>query len=135
MVVGKNTERPHALFSQCPHRHGRGVDTRHQPFQDSTGFTSTRVRAVLPSADSCGLHYSQNGEESCATLHSDSHPTPSTPNLFPISIILSLTVMSYKWSGETFEVDFFHSAFFFFFFLGPHPWHMEVPRLGIESEL
>ena len=24
---------------------------------------------------------------------------------------------------------------FFFFFLGPHPWHMEVPRLGIESQL
>uniref|UniRef100_A0A8D0ZHL9 Uncharacterized protein n=1 Tax=Sus scrofa TaxID=9823 RepID=A0A8D0ZHL9_PIG len=24
---------------------------------------------------------------------------------------------------------------FFFFFLGPHPRHMEVPRLGIESEL
>ena len=23
----------------------------------------------------------------------------------------------------------------FFFFLGLHPWHMEVPRLGIESEL
>ena len=21
------------------------------------------------------------------------------------------------------------------FFLGPHPWHMEVPRLGVESEL
>ena len=28
------------------------------------------------------------------------------------------------------------TAFFFFFlvFLGPHPWHMEVPRLGVESE-
>ena len=28
-------------------------------------------------------------------------------------------------------------AFFFFFlvFLGPHPWHMEVPGLGVESEL
>ena len=30
--------------------------------------------------------------------------------------------------------------FFFFFFLsfvylGPHLWHMDVPRLGIESEL
>ena len=29
--------------------------------------------------------------------------------------------------------------FFFFFFafclLGPHPWHMEVPRLGVQSEL
>ena len=25
--------------------------------------------------------------------------------------------------------------FFFFCFLGPHLWHMEVPRLGVESEL
>ena len=25
--------------------------------------------------------------------------------------------------------------FFFFFFLGTHPWHMKVPRLGAESEL
>ena len=29
--------------------------------------------------------------------------------------------------------------FFFFFclfvFLGPHPWHMEGPRLGVELEL
>ena len=24
---------------------------------------------------------------------------------------------------------------FFFCFLGPHPWHMEVPRLGVRSEL
>ena len=24
---------------------------------------------------------------------------------------------------------------FFFFFLGPPPWHMEVPRLGVEAEL
>ena len=26
-------------------------------------------------------------------------------------------------------------GFFFFVFLGPHLWHMEVPRLGVESEL
>ena len=25
--------------------------------------------------------------------------------------------------------------FFFAFFLGPHPQHMEFPRLGVESEL
>ena len=25
--------------------------------------------------------------------------------------------------------------FFFFCFLGPHPWHMEIPRLGVEWEL
>ena len=24
---------------------------------------------------------------------------------------------------------------FNFFFLGPHLWHMEVPRLGVDSEL
>ena len=24
---------------------------------------------------------------------------------------------------------------YFFFFLGPHPWHREVPRLGVELEL
>ena len=27
------------------------------------------------------------------------------------------------------------SLFFFFCFLGLHAWHMEVPRLGVESEL
>ena len=25
--------------------------------------------------------------------------------------------------------------FILFIFLGPHPWHMEVPRLRVESEL
>jgi len=24
---------------------------------------------------------------------------------------------------------------YIFFFLGPHAWHLEVPRLGVESEL
>ena len=26
-------------------------------------------------------------------------------------------------------------GFCFFVFLGLHPWHMEVPRLGVQSEL
>ena len=31
---------------------------------------------------------------------------------------------------------YFNFLFFFFFvFLGAHLWHMEVPRLGVESEL
>ena len=29
----------------------------------------------------------------------------------------------------------FVGLFYFIFFLGPHLWHMEVPRLGIELEL
>ena len=32
-------------------------------------------------------------------------------------------------------LSIFSSHFFFFVFLGPHLWHMEVPRLGVESEL
>ena len=28
-----------------------------------------------------------------------------------------------------------YSLFFFFSFLGPHPWHIEVARLRVESEL
>ena len=32
------------------------------------------------------------------------------------------------------KVSFFLS-FVFFFLLGPHLWHMEVPRLGVQSEL
>ena len=35
-----------------------------------------------------------------------------------------------------FTVSFSFLFFFFFFiFLGPHLWHMEVPRLGVEQEL
>ena len=32
-------------------------------------------------------------------------------------------------------IAFLKKFFCFFVFLGPHPWHMEVPRLGVESEL
>ena len=35
-----------------------------------------------------------------------------------------------QWRGSG-ELIFF----FFFVFLGPHPQHTEVPRLGVESEL
>ena len=30
---------------------------------------------------------------------------------------------------------FLFPSLFFFFLLGLHPWHMEVPRLGVKSEL
>ena len=38
------------------------------------------------------------------------------------------------------ELDFYiplEEVNFFFLgvFLGPHPWHLDVPRLGVESEL
>ena len=36
---------------------------------------------------------------------------------------------------ETAVFVFFCFLVFFLLFLGPLPWHMEVPRLGVESEL
>ena len=38
-----------------------------------------------------------------------------------------------KISQLSFLIDFY--LFFIFVLLGPHPWHMEVPRLGVASEL
>ena len=35
---------------------------------------------------------------------------------------------------QTRLLDFFF-FFFLFYFVGPHPWHVEVPSLGVESEL
>ena len=35
----------------------------------------------------------------------------------------------------TFNAIQFLKGFFFFSFLGPYPQHMEVPRLGVQSEL
>ena len=33
------------------------------------------------------------------------------------------------------DCSFFFSFLSFFCFLGPHPWHVEVPRLGVKSDL
>ena len=43
---------------------------------------------------------------------------------------------TYLVSTTTLQGSFHHFLFFFFFFfLGPYPRHMEVPRLGVQSEL
>ena len=40
------------------------------------------------------------------------------------------------WVSVGFPFNGYNASFFFFFvFLGPHPRHMEVSRLGVESEL
>ena len=37
--------------------------------------------------------------------------------------------------SEKLKSTFIRLFLFFFFFLGPHPWHIDVPRLGVKSEL
>ena len=38
-------------------------------------------------------------------------------------------------NAPSFPLFLLHSYLFIFCFLGPHPWQMQVPRLGVESEL
>ena len=68
-----------------------------------------------------GGGYFQWGRDIKVTILSDSHHHPLCCS-FPghVSFVLKFI---------------FLSLFFFFGFLGPHPWHMEIPRLGVELEL
>ena len=53
---------------------------------------------------------------------------------FLFSFLLSLS-LSLSLSPSLSLFFFFFFFFFFFVYLGPHLWHMEVPRLGVELEL
>ena len=45
-------------------------------------------------------------------------------------------MQSLMFSDKEFVWNFLFFFFFFFLvYLGQHPWHMEVPRLGVELEL
>ena len=46
--------------------------------------------------------------------------------------MIHLCYWAQQWSVHSVHFSFFLS-FFFLFFSGPLPWHMEVPRLGVES--
>ena len=61
----------------------------------------------------------------CQSWNWDAHPTVS---------LQSTALGAPRNSGSRMSPNF---AFFvcLFVFLGPHPWHMEVPRLGVELEL
>ena len=62
----------------------------------------------------------------CSGLHTC--PTSGTsPANIVCCLIVSLTECEPNWAVFV--------VLFFFAFLGPHPGHMEVPRLGVESEL
>ena len=67
----------------------------------------------------------------------------SRPHLFKLAVwpwknpeIRLSFCLRKTWVGklDPFWKSFFN-FFFSFYFLGPHPEHMEVPRLGVESEL
>ena len=57
-------------------------------------------------------------------------PPPSKLPLF--SVTNKRMVRNYLAAFERLKLE---TAYFFPIFLGPYPPHMEVPRLGVESEL
>ena len=59
-----------------------------------------------------------------------SHCSDNTRSLTPFATGNSMFIHIFIFCSQ---VNLFF--FFFFVFLGPHLWHMEVPRLGVESEL
>ena len=51
-------------------------------------------------------------------------------------IILILPIFQWLFWGAYIEVQTLYFILFLIFcFLGPHPWHMEIPRLGVQLEL
>ena len=49
---------------------------------------------------------------------------------------MGFSFQSHRWEWPPSPVTCFFFVFCLFLpFLGPLPWHMEVPRLGVESEL
>ena len=58
---------------------------------------------------------------------------PTTPSLWRLSFVNSL-IMETHFKTDRESCIFSFPFFFFFVFLRLHPWHMEVPRLGVESE-
>ena len=50
--------------------------------------------------------------------------------------IYLLNLLQQIWPGVGIAFKIVRVYFYLYFcFLGRHPWHMEVPRLGVESEL
>ena len=79
--------------------------------------------AILSLARSFVINNQRIATES---VHNLSRPVRVVP--LPLELTPAALLLQYK--------CYFHFFFFFFLvFLGPHPRHMEVPRLGVKSEL
>ena len=53
-------------------------------------------------------------------------------------IVLSVLLILSQPNGTSTTINLiyrFPFLDFFFFFFWPHPWHVKVPRLGVETEL
>ena len=52
-----------------------------------------------------------------------------------LPLFITFDRLEFLYGIISFLIEEFLSIFFVIFFLGPHPQHMEVPRLGVKLEL
>ena len=69
------------------------------------------------------------------TKKKDSRPGTGKPCWCEAGFSLTLRTTTGIASNEFLLMYFFSFLFVFLLFIGPLAWHMEVPRLGVESEL
>ena len=75
------------------------------------------------------LSWSPRSQHLLATAPGDAH---CSYRLFCVRTVASESGTSWKGRGETVKTGGFFGLFLFICcFLGPHTWHMEVPRLGV----
>ena len=92
-----------------------------QPWMSPAGL------CVVPSRELKGISYSEQSPP--ALPHTGCRQPP-----FQEGLILEAT-SSHKSPEYGDQPTFFYFLFLFFAFWGRHTWHMEVPRLGVKSEL
>jgi len=98
-------------------------------FLPPCGIWNSRARDQISdpscSCDPCHMYGNAGSLINCTWLGLNFHPrAPETP----------LILLHHSGNSCILFLSFFLS-FFFFVLLGPHPRHLEVPRLGVEWEL
>ena len=97
------------------------------PIHMVDGSCQARDWIWAAAAASCSNTRSFHPRSWATELHLPLHSDPSCCSWIPIP-------MCHSGNSKNLHTFFFF-FFFFFCFLGPHPRHTEVPRLGVESEL
>ena len=95
----------------------------------TVAYGSSEARG-LTGAAAAGLHHSSL---QCQILNPLSGSRDQTRIIMDTSLVCNLL----SHNGSSYSPCFLFSFLFvlFFDFLGPYPWHMEVLRLGVKSEL
>ena len=105
---------------------GEGILTNLWDFKKGP-FTQScsSLRCIFTCGNNCVITYLNHPTETTETL---GHMMTTMPH--PLSFLIYAFFFI-----SALRVSFLFLFSFFWSFLGPHPWRMEVPRIGVRSEL